>query len=304
MAGLLSRLLGGTSAQADADPNPGLTIPAPARGPAGETGNPGTTAYTRLNPAPASEKRPHAPLRPVQSPPWGRNVPRPRYQTIGQQQADVIPSPAQNGSLPFQGPDAKTNPDEVRHTEVRPHLVISQGTPGAQNQRNDVYYGGRRAIPGAPHAYKSAPKGDHFPITTSELPSRYVYGGINGGTDILDDLLESRRMPYTGHDGTLQEVAPSHGLKNIRGAVLDGRRFYQGADTEVDQGGAYGRNIRGTNVRRHRPVNFAEPAPRNAQFYDTTASVGTTDVPGGNGQVVEQVTVSPAASRRGWSRRG
>jgi len=308
VAGLLAKIFGGASDQADADPNPGLTIPAPPRGPAGQTGNPGTTSWTRLNPPAATEKRPFGPDRPVASPPWGRNVARPRYRTIPQQQADVIPQPAVNGSLPFQGPDAKTNPGQVRDTEQRPRTVISAGTPGDENQRNTVYYGGRKAIPGALHSYRSAPKGNHFPITTSEIPSRYVFGGINGGTDVLDDMLTARRMPYTGHGpGSGLEHLPGylkHARGSIRGAVLSGHRFYQKPDTDVDQGGAYGKSARGTHTQRHRPVNFAEPAPRNAQFYDTTASVGTTDVAGTNAQVAEQIIVSPRAARRGWSRRG
>jgi hypothetical protein len=304
MAGLLARIFGGTS-DADPDPNPGLTIPAPPRGPAGQTGNPGTTSWTRENPAAATEKRPFGPDRPVGTPPWGRNVPRPRYLTIGQQQANLIPAPAENGSLPFQGDNSKTNPDRVRDTEHRPRIIISQDTPGDENQRNTVYYGGRKAIPGNPHAYRSAPRPD-APTTVSQIPSRYVFGGINGGTDVLDDLLEARRMPYTGHGpGSGLEYLPGylkHARGSIRGAVLSGKRFFQVPDTGVDQGGAYGKSTRGTSVRRHRPVNFNEPAPMNSQFYDTTANVGTVDQPGTHTQVQEQIVVTPQAARRGWRR--
>lgn len=304
MAGLLARLAGRSGGQADPDPNPGLTIPAPARGPAGETGNPGTTSYTRLNPAAAAEKRPFAPLRPVRTPPWGRNVARPRYATVVEQQANVIPEPAENGSLPYQGPAAKTNPDSVRHTERRGRIVTSAGIPGGQRQRNTTYYGGQAAIPGAPHTYRSASKGDGFGITESSIPSRYVFGGVNGGTDALDDMMQDRRMPYTGHHGTLQEIEPVKGLRSVRGAVLDGTRYYAIADTELNQGGAYGRSARGTPTRRHRPTIFTEPAPMNSQLYDTTTSTGTPDVAGSHAQVVDQVHVSPSVGRRGWRRGG
>lgn len=303
-----STLFGSHQEAADSDPHPGIGGYTDARGPDGETGYPGSTSWTRLNPPAAAQKRPAGPVRPVRTPPWGRPVPRPRPLTITEQQADVIPFPAQDGSLPYQGPDAKTNPDRVRDTEQRPRIVISQGTPGDENQRNTVYYGGRQAVPGAVHSYRSAPKGDDFGTTEVSVPSRYVFGGINGGTDNLDDLMTARRMPYTGHGGSIQEIAPSHGLKNIRGAVLDGNRYYQepdgGAGLAGRQGGGFGYYGSRANTL-HRPTVFAEPAPWASQYYDTTADAGTPDQPGLNSQVTEQVLVSPAATRapRGFRRR-
>jgi hypothetical protein len=290
--------------QADPDPNPGIGGYDTPRGPAGATGLPGSTAATRLNPQIGEDRIHNAPLRPA--PVGGRRFTSRRLPTITQQQANVIPPPAQNNSLPFHGPDAKTNPwhspvpmNNVADTEQRPHIVISRGTPGGQNQRNTSYYGGRQAVPGAPHSYKPASKvGKYTDFTETTLPSRYVYGGINGGTDALDDILTERRMPYTGHDGYRGELGHARG--SVRGAVLDGNRFYQAPDTELNQGGAYGKRIRGH--QRHRPTIFSEPAPKNSQFYDTTADAGGPDVPGNNSQVQANITVSPAAARRGWRR--
>jgi hypothetical protein len=302
MAGLLASVFnrGGT---ADADPNPGIGGYTYPRGPAGQSGYPGSTSSTRENP----------PLAPAElhDGDWGRQdgsrhvrFASRRMPTITQQQADVIPPPAQNGSLPFQGPDAKTNPDRVRDTECRPRIIISEDIPGAQNQRNSVYYGGAQAIPGQEHAYRCAPNPGLLPYDSHgepvTVPSRYVFNGINGGTDAMDDVLDARRMPYTGHDGYRGRLGHARG--SVRGAVLDGNRFYQQPDTELNQGGAYGNRARG--VQRHRPTIFSEPAPMNSRFYDTTADAGGPAQPGRNSQVKEQVHVSPSLRPRGWRRRG
>ena len=304
MAGLLGKLFG--SNQPDPDPNPGIGGYWPPRGPYGEGGYPGSTAATRLNPAEAAGKLHDAPARPQRY--YGSRVSRPRTPTIPAQQANVIPAPAQNGSLPYQGPDAKTNPDRVRDTEHRPHIVISQNIPGGQRQRNTVYQGGIKAIPGQPHTYRSAPKGDGFPITEVTVPNRYVYGGVNGGTDALDDMMTARRMPYTGHGAENHMTdpvtgVPLHARGSVRGAALNGDRLFLAPALQVSglkQGGAYGKKSRGT--QRHRPTIYAEPAPKNAQFYDTTASVGTPDRPGTARQVRPAVHFSPQAQRRGWRR--
>jgi hypothetical protein len=300
--------LKGSQASADPDPNPGIGGYDDPRGPAGQSGFPGSTSWTRENPQAAADKLQNAPLRPVRSPPWGSRVTRTPMMTITQQQAYVIPAPAENGSLPFQGPDAKINPDRVRDTEYRPRIITSQGIPGGERQRNTSYYGGLQAVPGEPHTYLSASKGDGFPVTEVTVPSRYVFNGVNGGTDAMDDILEARRMPYTGHGaGSGLGGLPgylNHARGSVRGAVLDGNRFFQepAGFTEGNQGGAYGQRARGS--RRHRPVLFAEPAPMNSQFYDTTVNTGTADTPGTNTQVAEQITISPSGRRRrqAWRR--
>jgi hypothetical protein len=294
--GLLSALH--RPAAADPDPHPGIGGYRTPRGPAGQTGYPGSTAATRQNPQAAADELADAPV--FRRRGGGRAVVRRRAATITAQQADVIPAPARDGSLPYQGAAAKTNPDRVRDTEKRPRIITSQGTPGGERQRNTVYYGGRQAIPGQEHTYRSAPKGGRG-TTEVSVTSRYVYNGVNGGTDALDDMMTARRMPYTGHGPGSGQPGPARG--SLRGAVLDGDRFYTAPDgmTEGDQGGAFGKARRS---QRHRPTIFSEPAPMNGEFYDTTSDAGGPRVAGRNRQVVSQVHVSPRAARRGWRRRG
>jgi hypothetical protein len=94
-------------------------------------------------------------------------------------------------------------------------------------------------------------------------------------------------MPYAGRgDGA-------------RGANLNGQRYYATgqADQFFNAGmGDYGiRRISGGGVSR--PVSFTEPAPWTANFYDTTAEVGTTAAPGANAQSPNMVYVSPSGGR-------
>src|SRR5262249_60367529 len=121
--------------------------------------------------------------------------------------------------------------------ERRPRTVISKGTPGGGRQRNTVYSGGRQAVPGELHQYESAPKGG-FGTTPVDAPSRYVYGGVNGGTDALDDLMTARRMPYTGHGPDSGQHGPARG--SIRGALPGGSRHATPPDglAQGDQRGA------------------------------------------------------------------
>jgi hypothetical protein len=305
MAGFLASVFN-RGAVADPDPNPGIGGYTTPRGPDGQSGYPGSTSTTRVNPELAAAK--------LHDGDWGRQdgsrhlrFGSRRMPTITQQQANVIPPPAQNGSLPFQGPDSKTNPhtpglNGVTDTEQRPRIIISEGIPGGERQRNTVYYGGLQAVPGEVRAYRSAPNPGMLPYDSHGEPvdqvSRYVFNGINGGTDALDDLLEAREMPYTGHRDYRGGLRHARGSR--RGAVLDGNRFYQAPDTELDQGGAYGRRARGS--QRHRPTIFAEPAPWASRFYDTNAATGGPDTPGTSSQVKSQVHVSASAAPRGWRR--
>lgn len=269
---------------ADPDPNPGIGGYDYPRGPYGATGFPGSTSDVRENPE-AAEGKLHDD--------YTARHPRRSWKTIRAQQANVIPE-----SEVTKGPENARNPDRVRDTERRPRIVTSKGTPGGERQRNTVYRGGRQAVPGAEHTYKSAPKGG-FEITEVTRPSRYTFGGVNGGTDLLDDSLQDRRMPYTGMGGTPQTVWPVKGIRSVRGAYLDGDRFYQAPGSSLrmgSQGGAYGQRVRGHE--RHRPTIFKEPAPWTGRFYDTTTNVGGPDTPGSNTHVREAVHVSPRARSR------
>ncbi len=166
--------------------------------------------------------------------------------------------------------------------------VIGAGTPGAANVRNQVAQRYKNPA-GQLHGYRAAPRADQPGSTPStaaagaevQVPNRFVFPGGGNQTWSLE-----REMPYGGRgDGA-------------RGADLDGTRYYAagGYDNFLNAGqGQYGQaRLAGP---RHRPTMFAEPAPWSTNFYDTTASVGTTDSPGAADQAPDMVYVSPQASR-------
>lgn len=264
------------------DPEPGIGGYDYPRGPTGETGYTGSTYATRIEP-PEAEDRLHDN--------YNGHKPRRRWQTFASQQARYDQS---NWNEPV-------NPNRVRDTEQRAHFAVSQNTPGNNNQRNTIYNGGMKAQPGRTHSYHAAPnpsdghqRGFGATPTVSQT-SRYVYGGINGGTDLYQDTLTARRMPYTGQGGFRGNLGHARG--GVRGAVNDGSRYYQLPDIGTGiQGGAYGQNTRGK--QRHRPTIFREPAPWTSRFYDTTAETGTPDHRGAHTQVADKVHVSPHIAPR------
>lgn len=279
----INRLTRGSGA--DPDPHPGIGGYTYPRGPYGATGFPGSTSDVRENPE-AAEGKLHDD--------YTGQHPKRRWKNTVTQQRYVIPD-----SEVTKGPEQGLNPPGTDDTEHRPHLVISEDIPGGERQRNTVYRGGRQAIPGQRKTYRSAPKGG-LDITDVDQESRYVFNGVNGGTDTWGDELRERDMPYTGMRGTPHEIPhmDRKGIRNVRGAYLDGERFHQAPDTGVGrQGGAYGRRIRGKE--RHRPTIFKAPAPWTGKFYDTTDSTGGPNEPGTNHQVREAVHVSaPSRNRR------
>jgi len=275
--------------QADSDPHPGIGGYLTPRGDLGETGYPGSTSTTRLNPE--QDTRPRTPEFPQQI--YGRPAHRRRMLTIPEQQASVIPPPAHQGGIPWHGPDSKVNPQGpgqsgVRDTEVRRHTIIGGAPEGGQDVRNTKYYGGVKARPGETRTYRSAPQGRHFEITEVSVPNRH-YKDFDG----LSDSLQARKMPYTGHDEFRGNLGHARGSR--RGAVLDGARFYQQPDTELNQGGGFGA-VR--TAQRHRPTVFQEPAPWSARNMVTTAETGTPDSPGADSHVVDNIEVSPSTGRR------
>jgi hypothetical protein len=149
------------------------------------------------------------------------------------------------------------------------------------------------------HAYKSAARADQAPVNRGGqatdgnvhqdaandmvmVPSRYVFDA--GGVQTWAAL---REMPYGGRGN------------GARGADLNGQRYY--ATGQQDQffnagAGDYGiGRIQGSGVSR--PVGFVEPAPWTANFYDTTASIGTTDNPAVGAQSPNMVYTSPETGR-------
>jgi hypothetical protein len=155
---------------------------------------------------------------------------------------------------------------------------IGGGTPGAQNVRNTIAE--RYKYPGGIlHSYLSAPRADqaapnpggqatdgnvHPGAVVQEVtvPDRYFVDGLTSWSVL-------REMPYGGRGN------------GARGADLNGQRYYAtGQETQfwnAGQGEFGIERLRGSGNKR--PVGFTQPAPWTANYYDTTASVGTTTDP-------------------------
>lgn len=180
---------------------------------------------------------------------------------------------------------------------VHAQYPIGGDAPGSNNVRNQIAQRFHNA-PGQMHTYRSAPRADQAPVLPGgqdvdgnvhpnlvaqdvTVPNRFVMPGGQTGWSV------QRRMPYSGSgDGS-------------RGAKLNGQRYYgTGQQTEFWNAGQgnYGiARVRGS--RNKRPVGFTEPAPWTANFYDTTAEVGTSEAPGTPTQGGQAVYVSPTAGR-------
>lgn len=155
---------------------------------------------------------------------------------------------------------------------------IGGRTPGGQNVRNEIAQ--RYKYPGGIlHTYQSAPRPDQATpnpggqatdgnvhpsavVQDVTVPDRYAVDGLTSWS-------VSREMPYGGRGN------------GARGADLNGQRYYAtGQETQfwnAGQGEFGIERLRGSGNKR--PVGFTQPAPWTANFYDTTASVGTTTDP-------------------------
>jgi hypothetical protein len=175
--------------------------------------------------------------------------------------------------------------------------TISGDVPGAQNVRNSIAQ--RYKNPGGQeHAYLSAPRADQAPVnqggqatdgnvdpSASVQPvtvlNRYSFDGITSWAVI-------REMPYAGRGN------------GARGADLNGQRYYatgqQSQFLNAGQG-EYGiERQRGSGNKR--PVGFTQPAPWSANYYDTTASIGTADDPNAKpAQQPDSIYTSPGGMR-------
>ncbi len=321
MAGLIARLFGGWDRPPDPNPLPGIGGYHMPPGPAGETGFPGSTSATRRFPRTVSPREaklrvdrlngantalgstPETRQTSYRGDVPGANTSNPRGtssvtlpQTQIRQDMQHNSGAERNGGMRLRtGPGNDTaggNPltgaaraggHSVRDTEtpmVSRQPVIGVGTPGAQNVRNTAAQRYKNPA-GQVHTYRSAAN-PAAPPTEVTVPNRFVYPG--GGNTTWSAL---REMPYGGRgDGA-------------RGADLNGQRYYSTGQADQFWNGGQGdygiARQRGSNNRR--PVSFTEPAPWTANFYDTTASVGTTTDPGSGGQAPDLVYVSPAAGR-------
>lgn len=333
MAGMIAALFGGRSRPPDPNPLPGVGGYRMPPGRTGGTGFPGSTSSTRTFPG----RNPRlAELRADSNTGWesglgstsrtdqhayrgdvpGANTANPRA-TPGvatprgrlRELLQDTPATLAGGPMLHTGPGNDTaganrlvQPSPVNDTQtpvVRRRVVIGQGTPGAQNVRNQVAQRYKNA-PGQVHTYRSAPRGDlptvlrngqagdgnvhpDEAVTSVSVPNRFV---AFGGGYLSYAML--RMMPYNGRgDGA-------------RGAQLDGRRYYAtGQDVQFANGGMgeYGRRRQqGAKVPT---VPFTEPAPWSSSTYVTTDSIGQPESPGTDAQVPQLVYVSPSAGRAG-----
>jgi hypothetical protein len=327
MAGLIARLLGGR-------PQPGSAEAATAGqggythgpGPAGQSGFPGSTSSTRtfkgasprsvkiesdriggfdqgfdgVQTVQASRTFAEGQFNPRDTP--YVSTPRPRtiaslrqspaefYGGLAGTTTQTSPGNQIAGGNPLTGAQ-QAGGHSQRDTEYpEPYarqIQISTDVPGSNNVRNQIAER-YKAVPGQLRTYRAAPRADAEGSTPSTavtpgevtVQSRFVFAG--GG---VQTYYMERQMPYNGRgDGG-------------RGADLNGTRYYATGAPEFPNAGmgAYGvERLRGP---LHRPTMFAEPAPWSAQYYDTTASVGTPDSPGTASQSPDMVYVSPEPSR-------
>lgn len=334
MAGLIARLWGGAAREpVDTNPHPGIGGYNLGPGPAGQTGYPGSTKQTRTfsgnNPRAVKvrsdtntgfEQAPGDALQ-VRQASYRGDVPRaalagPRGAGLTASRQPLLTQLMQGtpGTLAG-GPMLKTGPGnntaggvplddaaaagghsqrETTTPWIRAQPVIGQGTPGANNVRNQVAQR-YKAVPGQSHSYTSASRADIAPVnrggqatdgnvhpehatTPVQVPSRFV--SDSGGNTTWS---VQREMPYGGRgDGA-------------RGADLNGQRFYAtGQATQFWNAGQGDYGIaRKMGSDHKRPVSFATPAPWTANFYDTTQGVAeesTTQSP-------NMVYVSPTTGR-------
>lgn len=162
--------------------------------------------------------------------------------------------------------------------------VIDGDTPGAQNVRNQIALRYKNPA-GQLHTYKSAARADQAPMNQGGQatdgnvhPDRVVQDVTVPNRAVFPEITWSveREMPYGGRgDGA-------------RGADLNGQRYYATGQQEQFLNGGQGQYGIGRQLGsgNKRPVNFTQPAPWTANYYDTTDSVGTQTDP--NAQPAQQ----------------
>ena len=161
---------------------------------------------------------------------------------------------------------------------ARAQIEVGGGTPGAGNVRNTAAE--RYKNPGGQlHTYSSAPRADQAAVNPGgqatdgnvnragvtqpvTVQNRYFFDGLTSWAVL-------REMPYGGRGN------------GARGADLNGQRYYAAGQQDAFMNGGQGGygTARQLGSGNKRPVGFTQPAPWTANFYDTTASVGTSDNP-------------------------
>jgi hypothetical protein len=173
---------------------------------------------------------------------------------------------------------------------------IAGDVPGAQNVRNTIAERYKNPA-GQLHTYKSAARPDQAPVN----PGGQATDGNVHPDRVTQDVTVQNRAVFPEYTWSVLREMPYGGRGDgARGADLNGQRYY--ATGQQDQfwnagQGSYGLGrLQGSGNKR--PVSFTQPAPWTANYYDTTASVGTADDPNQNpAQQPDSVYTSPGGLR-------
>lgn len=272
MAGLIRALFGGRSRPPDPNPLPGLGGYRMPRGPAGESGFPGSTAQTRT-------MRGNSPrvagLRADSNTGWDSGLGSATIERQASYRGDIqgaaVDSPRRTGQVRspqgvlrqrmqtndpsefFGGPALRTrdgnqtaggNPlsgaaqvggHSVRETETPPvqrQPIIAVGVPGSQNVRNTIALRYKQT-PGQVHQYQSAARPDQAPVN---LGGQSTDGNVKPWLAATPVSVPSRFVFAGGGNQTwtmLRQMPYGGRGDGARGAALSGIRYY--ATGQADQ---------------------------------------------------------------------
>lgn len=338
MAGLIARLFGGKPQSGPAEPAPGVGGVHLGPGPAGQSGFPGSTSQVRVNRGKnpravkvrastdtgfeqglsttpqvrqssyRGEVQGARTLSPRATPPVA--TPQPVLTVIMQgDPATLLGGPLMRtgpgndtaGAHPLSAAQAGGGHSGLDTTTPysRAQVVISGGTPGAQNVRNEVAQRYKNPA-GQVHSYLSAPRPDQAPVNPG---GQATDGNVHPGR-VVQTVSVQNRMQYPAGGGNtswqvLREMPYGGRGNGARGGDLNGqRRYATGQETQFWNAGQGDYGIARQRASGPSAVSFTQPAPWSANVYTTTQSVGTADNPNTQpGQQPQAVYVSPGGRR-------
>ena len=184
------------------------------------------------------------------------------------------------GGQPLSAAAAAGGHSAIQTTTPLSHaqFTISGNVPGSQDVRN-TYAQRYKNKPGQVHDYLSAPRADQAQVN----PGGQATDGNVHPSAVVQPIAAQNRFNHEGVTSwaVLREMPYGGRGNGARGADLNGQRYYAtGQETQFWNAGQgdYGvARLEGGDVKR--PVAFTQPAPWTANFYDTTADVGTLDNP-------------------------